>query len=537
MFTRLHTPALALVAGLALACGTVPGGPSDSDGGSSCVTDFSCSFSEECDGAACAPIAPALRPHIQTASCLLREPLDVNEANWRASHFDLLIGVSDVDGARAANPNVRLFDYVLARYHRFDVPAPKTAMDWAAAHGYDGEDFYLHYQEDTVVPTWEGRQIVPGYAAGMVPGWAPGSPKAGATAASRADSRVVGYYAGHEPWFMANVAHPGYRKFLDAYIAGNMDGTWWYNQKFATGPADGVLIDEAIWYPMYGEGLLNHSTEYYGIPINDDHPYTYAIETLYPGLAADMKDVFGSTTDIMPNYGHVLFLNIANRCAQNIQKSTPWAYGEVWTTYTGTSSPTSGGNRCITEDYDYDQAVREIVLQTRKGGRRVVGGRDYSNGTSGTDRGRLLSLGLYYLVHNSHTYYMYETLIGHAGGSNISTWGYNPAVDFDIGQPQVIPSGKTDFEGKSNTKEHYLFASGGDPVNNSLTYHVWARRFTNALVLVKLLPAGSTTDDTSITTHTLDGTYMPLNVDGTVGAPVTQAVIRNNEALILIPLS
>jgi hypothetical protein len=65
---------------------------------------------------------------------------------------------------------------------------------------------------------------------------------------------------------------------------------------------------------------------------------------------------------------------------------------------------------------------------------------------------------------------------------------------------------------------------------------VYGRRFTNALVLVKLLPAGSTTDNLSITTHTLDGTYAPLQADGNIGAPVTQASIRNNEALILIPL-
>jgi hypothetical protein len=408
-------------------------------------------------------------------------------------------------------------------------------MQWASDHGYDGEDFYLHYKEDTYVPTWENKTIVPGFPLGMVPGWIPNSPMTNASAMTRAQSRVVGYYNGPEPAYLANVANAGYRAFLDAYVAGLLDGTWWYNQKFASGSLDGVMVDEAIWYPVYGEGLLNHSTEYYGIPINDSHPYSYAIEGMFPALASDMKNDLGATKDIMPNYGHVLFLNFANRCAQNIQKTTPWIYGEVWATYTGTSSPTSGGNRCITEDYDYDEAVRQIIYQTRAGGRRIVGARDYSNGSSGTDRGRILSLGLYYLVHNSHTYYMYETLIGHAGGGNISAWGYNPAVDFDIGQPMPVPNGMTDFEGKANTKEHYLFASGPDPVNNSLTYHVWGRRFTNALVLVKLLPAGSTTDDTSITTHTLDGTYMPLNVDGTVGAPITQASIRNNEALILIP--
>jgi hypothetical protein len=537
MSSRFPAIAAALAALVALSCGTVPGDPSGpgSNNQGTCVTDFSCSFNEECDGTACAPIAPALRPHIQTASLLLREPLDANEANWRAAHYDLLMGVSDVDGARAVNPNGKIFQYVLARFNRFDVPASKTAMQWAAAHGYDGEDFYLHYQEDTNVPTWEGRTIDPAFPnSGMVPGWTTGSPKTGAQATTRAESRVVGFYAGHEPWYMANLANPGYRAFLDAYVAGNMDGTWWYNQKYAGGPVDGVMIDEAIWYPVYGEGVLNHSTEYYGIPVNDSHPYSYAVENMFPNLAGDMKGDLGKTTDIMPNYGHVLFLNYANRCAQNIQKTTPWIYGEVWVSYTGTSAPTSGGSRVITEDYDYDQAVRQIILQTRAGGRRVVGARDYSNGPLGTDRGKLLTLGLYYLVHNAHTYYMYETLIGHAGSGDISTWAYNPAVDYNIGQPMPVPNGSVDFEGKANTKEHYLFASGPDPVNNSLTYHVWARQFTNALVLVKLLPAGSTTDDSSITTHTLDGTYMPLNVDGTVGAPTTQVSIRNNESLILI---
>jgi hypothetical protein len=537
MYARFILVATVLLAGFVVACGTVPG-PSDTvTGGGSCVTDLSCSFGEECDGSACAPIAPALRPYIQTASCLLRAPVDANEPNWRAAHYDLLIGVGDADGARAVNPNARLFEYMLARYNRYDrAGTPKTAMQWATAHGYDGEDFYLHYKEDTYVPTWEGRTIVPGYPAGMVPGWNPGGGGNPASATSRDQSRVVGYYNGGEPWYFANVADPGYRQFLIAYTTGLLDGTWWNNQAHATGSVDGVMIDEAIWYPVYGEGLLAHSTEYYGVPVNDDHPYTHAIENLYPGLASDAKDYFGTTKDIMPNYGHVLFLNYANRCAQDIQKSTPWIWGEVWTTYTGASSPTSGVNRCITEDDDYDQAVRQIILQTRAGGRRVVGARDYSNGTSGTDRGKLLSLGLYYLVHNSHTFYMYETLIGHAGAGHVSTWAYNPAVDYDIGQPDQIPNGAVDFEGRSNTKEHYLFASGPDPVNPSLTYHVYARRFTNALVLVKLLPAGSTTDDTSITTHTLDGTYAPLNVDGTIGAPITQASIRNNEALILIRL-
>jgi hypothetical protein len=294
-------------------------------------------------------------------------------------------------------------------------------------------------------------------------------------------------------------------------------------------------MDEAIWYPIFGEGLLDHTAEYWGIPIEDGHPYTYAIENLYPTVAADMKSIFGNTKDVMPNYGHVLFCNYPNRCAENIQITTPWIYPEVWVTYTGSAGPVSGANRTMTYDNDYVNAVREVVRQTRRGGRRVIGAQDRNNGGAGTDRGKILTLGLYYLVHNRHTYYMYNSQ-GYASANHISTWAWNPAAQYDIGQPATIPAGTVDFEGKSGTKEHYVFATGNDPVNPSLTYRVLARRFTNALVLVKLLPAGSNIDNSSITVHALDGSYGVLQADGLVGPTVTQASIRNNEALILIPV-
>jgi hypothetical protein len=290
---------------------------------------------------------------------------------------------------------------------------------------------------------------------------------------------------------------------------------------------------------VFGEGLLNRSTEYYGVSVNDDHPLTYALESLYPELASRMLDEFGETKDVMPNYGHVLFLNFANRCAQDIQKTTPWIWGEVWVTYTGQSSPTSGSSRCINYEDDYVNAVREIIAQTRDGGRRIIGARDMSNGSVGTDRGKLFTLGLYYLLHDARTYYMYETVVGHAGAGHVSSWAWNPAVDMDIGQPDQVPVGTPDYAGQANTREHYVFATGPDPFNASLTYRVLARNFTNALVLVKMLPEGSVVDDQSITVHALDGPYAPLLADGTVGAPIAfpyEVSLRNNEAMILIKL-
>ena len=53
---------------------------------------------------------------------------------------------------------------------------------------------------------------------------------------------------------------------------------------------------------------------------------------------------------------------------------------------------------------------------------------------------------------------------------------------------------------------------------------------------IALLPEGSVVDDRSITTHPLDRAYALLQADGTLGAVVTEATIRNNEGLILIPV-
>ena len=529
MRLRQLLAAASFAAGLSSSCSQSTG-PTDPPPSGACATDFSCDFGEECDGTTCAPIGPSLYPHIQTASALFRPYLDAGELQWRAQHYDLVIAQADGDALRAVNPHIRVFEYLNIRYLLY----PAEVAAWAGAHGYDSEDFYLHYLEDTTVPTWESTVLVPGYPAGVVPGWNPGGGGNPATATSRDQSRVPGFSHGlTEPWYLANVEHAGYRAFLRDYAADLIDGSRWFGG-YSTGPIEGVVCDNAIFYPQFQEGRIDKSDEYYGVPLNEDHPYAVAYETIYPELAQEMRNDFAGSKDILPNYGHVFFLNYPNRAAVNVQTTTPWIWGEVWVTYNGASSPTTGSNRCITYETDYPSAVSSIVVQTRSGGRRILGARDIAGAFTGTERGKLFTLGLYYLLHNAHTYYLYETLSGHSHSSHLSAWAWNPAVEFNVGQPDQIPNGTVDFEGKANTKEHYVFATGPDPFNPALTYRVLARNFTNALVLVKMLPTGSVTDDRSITTHPLDGTYMPLGADGTPGAMVTQVTLRNNEAVILV---
>ena len=145
------------------------------------------------------------------------------------------------------------------------------------------------------------------------------------------------------------------------------------------------------------------------------------------------------------------------------------------------------------------------------------------------------TLALYYLVHNPNTFYLYQSFRSHNFGEPISEWQWTPAVQYDIGQPAPIPSGKTDFDGNAGTNEHFEFAVGEDPYDPSLTYHILARKFTQGMVVVKMLPLGSVVDERSITVHQLDRSYTVLRADGTASQePVTEISIRNNEGVILV---
>jgi hypothetical protein len=62
-------------------------------------------------------------------------------------------------------------------------------------------------------------------------------------------------------------------------------------------------------------------------------------------------------------------------------------------------------------------------------GRRLLGARDTAFGSAGTLQGKIFTLALYYLVHNEHTYYVYESA-RHPDPGHASTWAWNPAAEF-----------------------------------------------------------------------------------------------------------
>ncbi len=313
-----------------------------------------------------------------------------------------------------------------------------------------------------------------------------------------------------------------------------LDGSL-YGAVNASGPAEGLMVDHGVYYPRLGEGMLDKTGEFYQLPLDDAHPYALGFLSFYTELREALESRMPGTVDVMPNFSDAGYFVCADPLSQGALDLVDWAWAEVWVLYRAISSPTKGSYRAITYETDYETVVANIVRQTRSGGRTVLGARDLAFAPTGTDRGKLFTLALYYLVHNPNTFYEFESLNSHSYQAHISQWQWNPAVAYDIGQPAPVAGGHVDFEGETGTTEHYEFAAGPDPYNPSLTYHVLARNFTNGMVLVKMLPNGSVVDGASITTHALDRPYKILREDGTPGGEVvTEVSIRNNEGIILV---
>jgi hypothetical protein len=143
-------------------------------------------------------------------------------------------------------------------------------------------------------------------------------------------------------------------------------------------------------------------------------------------------------------------------------------------------------------------------------------------GGSPTDpRTELATLAYYYLLADPST-----TFLDFFGGFETNTsWTRHwvPAAAYNVGQPVGSWS---------------LFASGSDPASPALTYHVYQRSYTNALVLYKPLSYGNnvtgTLADATATTHALGGTYRLLQADGSLGPPITSITLRNGEGAILV---
>ena len=144
-------------------------------------------------------------------------------------------------------------------------------------------------------------------------------------------------------------------------------------------------------------------------------------------------------------------------------------------------------------------------------------------GGSPTDgRTQLATLAYYYLLADPE-----RTFLMFYGGYNpSSSWTehWSPAAAVDVGTP---------------TGEMRQLASGLDPANSGLTYKVFARDYSNGLVVYKPLSYATgktpgTTGNNTYTTHQLGGQYRQVMANGTLGPTVTAVALRNGEGAVFV---
>ncbi|MFA5021389.1 MAG: hypothetical protein WC517_05050, partial [Patescibacteria group bacterium] len=102
------------------------------------------------------------------------------------------------------------------------------------------------------------------------------------------------------------------------------------------------------------------------------------------------------------------------------------------------------------------------------------------------------------------------------------------AVDYGTAT-EVVPAGKT----ARGTLGAYIYQTGVDPSHAGSTYYVYAKEYTNFLVLCRPKSTSGGYAASSAVTVSLPGPMQPLLPDGTLGAAATSVVLRGEESVML----
>ena len=453
-----------------------------------------------------------LFPHIKTWGIFVGNPVPLDETLWAGPYFDIMGGNMNVsDQLYQINPNIKFCAY--ENPPELSDGSFSYLEDWAEANDYNMEDSFVHYTEDVTDELWNTN--VPGYRAEC----SPDNCTPPATATSPDQARVRGAYSLRPNWRMHNLQNPQtylYRIYEQSSIWNLWPQT--YNPSCVY--FDAISIFDYILSKQH----LDKTDVYAGIPMDYNHPRMTQLFQWGLDYVASIQSQYGISMLPIANASATYYL-VDDHWKSRFISYYDWVFVEDWLRYATASYET-----------DYNTAIAEMTRQSLAGEKRLL--RGYETYGQDSNRGKIFLLGSYYLINNENTYFNYKKLGEPAGGDLPSHQWFN-AISYNIGIPVTNPTGQPDFDGNLDTSEHYEWVIGIDPASPKTpkeTYHILARQYSNALILVKFRPRYSTTNDTSATTHNLDGTYRLLNVDGTLGDPITQVTLRNNEEAILIPV-
>lgn len=401
--------------------------------------------------------------------------------------------------------------------------------DWyfanASQYNVDPEDTYLHFWTDTIVTV--DRQNF------TVPGWQPDSPKPGATATSRDQSRVPVYYndLSRIAVNFGDIPDSPLRRLHRAYhIAYTQQpirlGLYW----------GGVMFDNAAYYhlalslpkdpqtrlPLLGGQVAEHPTKALVDSADFNRWYYFDNEGAFMRelrlwAASNPPELEGRSFKVALNAAGVPFI-----------ASTDWDQAYVTlhpadliiqefhyspTRNTGENLPaTIFQKNVLAQQSGVD--IWEIGL--------AITDRAPLIGTYTVDEAIVSTLALHHVTRTPNVF-----ILGHQVNSPWSTaWSNNtrPVFDVDLGPALGDP---------------HVLQTGTDP--HGYPYTVYARQFSCGLAIVR--ERGSWNQDlgdpsdgsanTEITVQ-LPGEYIPIDADANAYPPSTTATLRNGQGKILI---
>ena len=385
----------------------------------------------------------------------------------------------------------------------FDPPA-----DWkpAVVAGSAAKLYYVRFRvtagtadEAPVVTLLRGRDYVNahGTTAGTIPAFDAAADRDGNGYLTDAEyaKRKAGFDA-HFP-YESRVFYPYYGQMRFATNpsgAGVADWATDYHQRLlkAQPLADGLMMDNSGGrLPALGAAVAEQT---------DTYSYDSAALLAQLGRAIAPKKIVANTAG-----GGAAAAAIDRQVAGSLEEFALRPLQHTWSQFRGTAADIGARLGQLANG-------KFIILDTLSAG----------GGSPADPRTRLAALAYYYLLADPDKTY----LMTFGGEEPASAWSRHwfDAIGYDVGKPVGTWA---------------QAAAGPDPADARLTYQLFARTYDNALVLYKprSYTAGvgtGTVGDNTATTHQLDGTYRPLNADGTLGAETTTVTLRNGEGAVLI---
>jgi uncharacterized repeat protein (TIGR01451 family) len=453
---------------------------------------------------AASPLAPRFPSTLNFQSLNTVAP-PTTEADWQfeMTRLDMAIGTDHGVQLRQRGSDIYLLGYCLLTWALTNWSELDDLRNFCSANGYDYENCFLHYYDDTHVPLGNDDT-----GDTLIRGWG------GGTAAARADARVQ-----CNPWdhaaYVYNSADPGLRAFMRARSLR-------YMQQGTPGEGyapDGLMVDtinprtdavDLLEEPISGGRVV----EFGNRGIHDAAAISWWNQNV-SGLIAEANEGMGHNHAVgdrimLPNIAEYTFTT----AAPSYYTAADGAFTELWINETLPREPQAwdmAANIAAMGKYlVYAQATYRAPSNITSPG----------NYPSVMDRHQMYHVASYWMAKQGNSTYLHQKPPSSSDPlfwTPLSRW-WIKAREYDIG----IPTGS-----------YQVWQQGTDTAGQQ--YTIYRRDYTRAVILSRPRVGWTYSDYTTRSqTYNLGGEFRLLRPDGTLGSAITSIGLAMGEAVVLI---